>query len=308
MCSLSSFEMYPPKRLTVVAIAIALIVGVLRAKPWLFLTASKEITTESPLRLSQAERRSMSSLLPVPRQPHARTFAIGSKTASSAVTRFYGRFPVKHVRIDLTTTRSGRIHGGVTYPEGHIQVKLGRNTAAADFDDDWLLTHEMFHLGFPDMDERYLWMQEGLSDYLEPLARARIRNLSEEKVWVGFVEGMPKGQPEAGDRGLDRTHTWGRTYWGGAIFWLLADLRIREQTANARSIDDAIRAILEAGGDNDHDWTLDKVIATADRASGTTVLKNLHDELGAKPVKVDLDALWARLGIRHPRGGRCRVC
>jgi len=218
-------------------------------------------------------------------------------TAAHAISAYYGRYPVRRATIEVQGTRNGKVHGGVTYEGKLIRIHVGRDTRPADLDDDWMITHEMFHLAYPDLDDQYLWMEEGMADYLEPLARARIGTLSAEQVWSGYVDGMPKGQPEAGDQGLDRTHTWGRTYWGGAIFWLLADVRVREQTANRRTIDDAFRAVLDAGGDGSVHWPLDKVIEVSDRATGTHVLKTLHEEMGEKPKVVDLDALWAKLGV-----------
>jgi hypothetical protein len=41
-----------------------------------------------------------------------------------------------------------------------------------------------------------------------------------------------RGEPGPGDGGLDDTDSWGRTYWGGALFCLLADVRFRERTGN----------------------------------------------------------------------------
>ena len=49
-------------------------------------------------------------------------------------------------------------------------------------------------------------------------------------MWHDIVRDMQKGEPAAGDEGLDHTHTWGRTYWGGAIFCLVADVEIRRET------------------------------------------------------------------------------
>jgi len=220
-------------------------------------------------------------------------------TAAHAISAFYGRYPVRHVTIEVIPTRNGKVHGGVTYDGRLIRIHLGRDTRPADLDDDWMITHEMYHLAYPDLDDSYSWMEEGMADYLEPLARARIGTLTPEQVWSGYVEGMPQGQPQAGDQGLDRTHTWGRTYWGGAIFWLLADVRVREQTGNRHTIDDVFHAVLDAGGDGSVHWSLDKVIEVGDRATGTEVLKKLHEEMGEKPQVVDLDALWARLGVVH---------
>jgi predicted metalloprotease with PDZ domain len=114
-----------------------------------------------------------------------------------------------------------------------------------------------------------------------------------------MVEGMPQGLPEAGDRGLDRTHTWGRTYWGGCLFWLMADVQIREQTNERRSLDDALRAILDAGGDGSVTWPIPRVIETGDRATGVHVLKDLYDEMALKPAQVDLDSFWKKLGVKN---------
>lgn len=217
--------------------------------------------------------------------------------AGNAVGRYYGRYPVRHVRIAILSDNGDAVHGGTEFDGRFIRIHLGGNTTEADLRDDWMLTHEMFHLGFPEQREEFHWSEEGLSDYLEPLARARVGNLSPEEVWGGFVEGMPKGLPHPGDQGLDGTHSWGRIYWGGCLFWLLADVRIREQTHNQRSLDDAIRTIVNEGGDGGTPWPFDRVIAVGDRATGTTVLKDLHDEMGAKPVTPDLPALWRRLGV-----------
>jgi hypothetical protein len=142
----------------------------------------------------------------------------------------------------------------------------------------------------------------GLSFYLAPVAGARARQWSAQDVWREFAEGLPQGLPEAGDRGLDNTRTRERIYWGGNLYWLLADVQIRVRTDNRRSVDDAIRAILAAGGDGGTDWTLERVLMAGDKATGTTVLTDLHDELGPKPGNVDLDTLWKRLGVKYQDG------
>jgi len=101
----------------------------------------------------------------------------------------------------------------------------------------------------------------------------------------------------AGDKGLDHTHTWGRTYWGGALYCLQADVEIRRETQNAKGLQDALRGILEAGGDIREDWELQKALEIGDRATGTHVLMNLYGSMKDKPVEVDLDALWKQLGV-----------
>src|SRR6185295_8369814 len=124
---------------------------------------------------------------------------------------------------------------------------------------------------------------------IEPIARARAGNLSPEAVWHGLWRGAPHGLPGPNDEGLDKTHTWGRTYWGGALFCLLADLEIRERTGNARSLDDALRGILAAGGDVAVRWEIGRALAEGDRATGVPVLAELYARMKDAPVDVDLD-------------------
>ena len=56
--------------------------------------------------------------------------------------------------------------------------------------------------------------------------------------------------------------------------------------------------MLAAGGNREKDWSLERVLATADKAVGVDVLTRLHDEMGAKPVTPDLAALWRDLGLK----------
>jgi hypothetical protein len=135
------------------------------------------------------------------------------------------------------------------------------------------------------------------------VARARAGQWTAEDAWREFVEGLPQGLPEPGEGGLDNARRRERIYWGGNIYWLLADITIRVRTDNHRSLDDAIRAILAAGGNGGVDWRLDRVLAVGDKATGTTVLKDLYEELGPKPGHVDLDALWKQLGVGYSAGG-----
>ena len=100
--------------------------------------------------------------------------------------------------------------------------------------DDWMMTHELVHMAFPSLPDDQHWMEEGLATYIEPLARVMTGELKARQVWRDMVRDMPKGEPAEGDEGLDHTHTWGRTYWGGALFCLVADVEIRAKTGNQK--------------------------------------------------------------------------
>jgi hypothetical protein len=227
--------------------------------------------------------------------------------AANAVAAYFGRFPVEHARI-LVRPAEGRsgIFNGTTWgnrqsANAFTRISLGQLTTQADLDDDWMMTHELVHMAFPDIEgdgREHHWIEEGMATYIEPIGRAQIGQLSVDKVWLDMARSMPQGLPREGDQGLDHTHTWGRTYWGGALFWLLADVQIREQTNNKKGLQDAMRAIVNAGGTLDHEWPIERVLETGDKAVGCSVLEDLYAQMKGTAVQTDLAALWQRLGVQ----------
>lgn len=221
-------------------------------------------------------------------------------TASAqAVVAYYGRFPVPRVRLLLMPFDGAGVRSGTTYGgrDPSIKVSLGEFTSEAMLQRDWVLTHEMVHLAFPSVPRMHHWIEEGLATYVEPLARHLAGQLSAEAVWRDLLEGVPKGLPGPGDKGLDHTPTWGRTYWGGALFCLLADIEIRQRTANRQGLQDALRAIVAVGGSMQVSWPLVRALEIGDRAIGVSVLMELYDRMKAMPVEIDLADLWRRLGV-----------
>ena len=118
---------------------------------------------------------------------------------------------------------------------------------------------------------------------------------------------MPRGLPAAGDRGLDHTHTWGRTYWGGAMFCLLADVEIRQHTHNRMGLQDALRAILKAsGGAGGGLADPSAVLRTGDAAVGGDWCSRIFMRCKDAAVTPDLMALWKQLGV-EPDGATVRL-
>jgi hypothetical protein len=222
-------------------------------------------------------------------------------TAARAVSTYYTKFPVPNVAIavnfhDGRGVDSGRAFG---WEHAHISISVGLATTAADFADDWTMTHEMVHLAFPSVPRSHHWIEEGLAVYVEPIARARAGDLTPQKVWGDMVDAMPQGLPKSDDRGLDFTHTWGRTYWGGALYCLLADVEIRKRTGNRMGLEDAVRGIQRSGGSIEVDWPLERALQIADQTVGVPVLEELYKQMRATPVSPNLDQLWKELGIER---------
>jgi hypothetical protein len=225
--------------------------------------------------------------------------------ASKSVATYFGRYPVPHVAVRISTSEGRGVHNGRTFgsPVAVITISIGRETTLEDLNRDWTMTHEMVHLAFPSVAERHHWIEEGTATYVEPIARVQAGILEPSKMWSDLIRDLPQGLPRPGDQGLDFTHTWGRTYLGGALFCLLADVEIHQRTYNQKGLEDALRGILAAGGNITEDWPLERVLRVGDEATGTHVLENLYEEMKNKPVIVNLASLWKELGVQRSQNG-----
>lgn len=222
-----------------------------------------------------------------------------SKSAQ-IVSQYYDRFPIPALKIVINSTQnSHNVGGGQAFPgkEPFITLRVGTAVSQAALNDDWIMIHEMIHLATPTLPDKNRWLEEGLSTYVESIARVHANDLSEDTVWRGFMSQMIQGLPENNDKGLDNTHTWGRTYWGGAIFCLLADIEIRQQTDLKMGLQDALRASLNSGFDMRKKSNIESILRVADEATGSTALMSLYNRLKDTPEKIDLEKLWQQLGV-----------
>lgn len=221
-------------------------------------------------------------------------------TSAGAVASYYqGRLPARRTLV-LLMQGGGESTRGITLGGGGpgVLVRASDRVTPSTTADDWVVTHELLHANFPDVGPAHSWLSEGLATYLEPIIRARVGLVDEAKVWRDMVDGMPQGLPRAGDQGLENTRTWGRIYWGGALFCLLADVELREKTGNRRSLDDVLLAIGKTGDSDQDYWPIERVLEFAERATGTQVLREMFERLAKKPGTVDLNQLFTRLGVR----------
>ena len=242
-------------------------------------------------------------------------FAIGRdsviewvRRSATIVAGYYGTFPVRTLEVRILAVDGATVRNGRTLPTTppRIHLGVGRDVSAAALVHDWVLVHEMVHLALPEVGDEHAWLAEGLATYVEGIARVQAGNLTADELWQENFRDMPKGLPGPDDAGLDRTHTWARTYWGGALFCLEADVTIRERTANRRGLQDSLRAVALASGGMVAEWPIERVFQVGDTATATSVLTDLYSRMRSRPAAPDLAALWRRLGVEWV-GGRVRL-
>jgi hypothetical protein len=215
------------------------------------------------------------------------------------VMNYYGHFPASLVVLNLRSMEGDGVGGGRTVNDLGlvISVSIGRAATPEVLSNDWVLVHEMVHLALPELGRRHNWLAEGLATYVEGVARAQFGNRDIADVWAEDRHSMPMGLPRTGEGGMDQTPTWGRTYWGGALFCLQADIAIREQTGNRVGLQTALQAILKETGGYGSERDIDEVLRIGDAATGTRVLEELYQQTKTTPQSPDLDLMWSRLGV-----------
>jgi predicted metalloprotease with PDZ domain len=236
--------------------------------------------------------------------PSQATLLSWVEKAGRAVAAYYGSFPVPSLDLTIRTGGAGSISGGLTRGQGGhgtIRIFVGQDTTAEDFESSWELVHEMVHLAFPSMTGQ-AWIEEGVATYVEPLVRARAGLAPTADIWAWLLKGAPQGLQAIAAQGLDVSRSWAATYWGGALFCFLADVEIRQKTGNRKSLDDALRGIVKAGGNVTMSWPLKRALEEGDRATGVPVLMELYAKMGSQAMPVDLPDLWKKLGVSRVDG------
>jgi hypothetical protein len=218
--------------------------------------------------------------------------------SSYAVRSYYGKFPVSDLALNVRASDGDRVDGGNSEPGPLpvIDINVGLATTADELlHNDWVLVHEMIHMAIPYVPRKEFWAAEGLAVYVESIARIQVGHIAPEPAWKDFMKRMPGGQPKASE-GLSQSGDHNRTYWGGALFFLEADVRIREKTGNTIGLQTALRAI-NARHDFRDELKVAEFFPIGDRATGTDVLMTLYHEMAMKGGAPDLEKLWMDLGV-----------
>jgi predicted metalloprotease with PDZ domain len=223
--------------------------------------------------------------------------------AATCVASLYGRFPSDATVFVVPVRGADEVVFGrvLSLAGASVALLFGDRASPASAHADWVAVHELFHLSTASFLGEGHWLEEGLATFYEPVLRERAGWMSEADLWRHFAESMPRGVRKEGEpASIEERDDIDSTYWGGALFVMLADLAVLETTQGARSLDDAMRAALQLDGDATHSSSVAEFLRTGDQATGTHALADVyaHFAMGGGPV--DLDGIWRRLGV-EPR-------
>jgi hypothetical protein len=222
--------------------------------------------------------------------------------AAAAVAAFYGGFPAEHVRLVFKPVAGDRVAFGKTRSgdrDSTVVLFVGQSLPRTSLDSDWVLVHELFHLGFPSLRGEGTWLEEGLATYAEPLIRARAGMLTEEQGWAEVIRDMPLGVELCETLGLEHYRDIRAVYWGGAVVALLADVAARRRGAGAPGLEQALRAMVAEGWDSRRLVRPSEAVAMVDAKLGEPILAPLAAAYTDHGSPVPLDTVLSELGVER---------
>ncbi|MFI5298526.1 MAG: hypothetical protein ACHREM_10550 [Polyangiales bacterium] len=221
------------------------------------------------------------------------------KRSANVTAEYLGQFPIDALALVLPPgglsghPRDGAFGWTMGNGGAAIAIEAPKDESDANLAADWVVVHEMMHLGFPSLGDEDRWLREGLATYTSELARAQFGSFPIEKFWAEMLEMLPYSLPNA----TCDENPYVPMYWRGARFAFLADLEIRKRTKGEKSLRDALAAVVAAGGNVSVRWPAKRAFEIGDAATGTTVLQESYATWSAGDVATDLPALFARLGV-----------
>ena len=223
--------------------------------------------------------------------------------AAGAVGDFYGGVPTGRALVVLVPVE-GESGGGVFGSTLHRATPsavlfFGADAPDAAFADDWMATHELFHIGNPRLTARIHWFNEGSATYYQDVLRGRIGMESPAAIWGDLYDGFRRFCDPQGGRSLaaeslhlHEWHSYTRLYWGAACLFFRADVLIREHSGGKRSLDDLLLQLLHTSM-QDGPLDEDDLLEALDAAVGKPFAR---EQLGRTQPE-SLDGLYQKLGI-----------
>lgn len=232
------------------------------------------------------------------------------RNAAGCVASLYRRFPAEATVFVVPVAGADEVVFGrvMSLAGGSVALLFGADAKPESARSDWVVVHELSHLGNVSFVGEGHWLEEGLATYYEPVLRERAGWMREEELWAHFVREMPRGVRQPGEpASLEEREGIDATYWGGALFALLADVRIRAATQGRTGLDDVMRAALDRLGNATRSARVEDFLAVGVQATGSSALRDTFRAVAVAGEPVDLASTWAALGVVPSSDGTVRL-
>ncbi|NVK22877.1 MAG: hypothetical protein HWD86_10185 [Kangiellaceae bacterium] len=233
---------------------------------------------------------------------------------TDAVETVYGQFPLAkpHVRIYRANSGSGPVPWGqINRPaKSRVDLHVNLNFDYPTIRDDWTAVHELSHLLLPYAGSRDSWFSEGLASYYQNIARANAGLLSERQAWQKLYQGFRRGEQNTERRTMplfeavkSRRGNTMRIYWTGAAYFLMADVRLRQESNGLQSLASVLKQYRACCLPNHNTVPVLRTIKKLDQLSNSKTFSELYQQIINSQQFPDYKKAFAQLGIDVRWGG-----
>jgi hypothetical protein len=213
------------------------------------------------------------------------------QSVGSTVSLLHGTLPRPEIRIALQPypAKSAVPFARILRndPQG-VLFYINPDRPLEDYISDWTAYHELSHLFLPYPGNADIWFSEGLASYYQNILQARAGLLSNESARQKLRAGFQRGQNDSAHSTLTLgelspvmrdKRAYMRVYWSGALYFLQADLMLRELPAGSKTaatLDDVLRKFGSCCLNSPQQWNGLAIAAEFDRLSGTDIFTRLY--------------------------------
>jgi len=237
------------------------------------------------------------------------------KATVDNVSHVYGRFPHPNPQIIVSPVASTWSRKKSPVPYGRVVRDFGESVQffidqrqnLNQFKADWTATHEFAHLLLPYVNWNNRWLSEGFASYYQNILMARSGQYSEQKAWNKLYAGFKRGERAAPELSPNSAAREGfgsnmKVYWSGAALAFLTDVKLRQQTNGAQSLDSVLDQLQACCLPSNRTWTGSQLMRKLDQLSQTKVFTNTYRQYANRPGFFPYQDIFSQLGIEIKYG------
>ena len=233
---------------------------------------------------------------------------------TEALLSVYGELPKDSYRISIR--RSSSRHSPV--PWGHVErgsptnvvLVINPDLGYQALIDDWTAFHELSHLLLPYRGRGNIWLSEGLATYYQNIIQARSGHFDETGMWNRLVSGFERGRKDQRwqhinltqvSDNLGETRQYMRVHWSGVLYWLTADVELRQRGKS--SLDEVLKQLRDCC--EGQSMSAEEIVIKLDELIDGKLFVPLFKQYCESYTTPEFESLLVKLGVEYdsPAGG-----
>ena len=187
-----------------------------------------------------------------------------------------------------------------------IRFYVNPEATLESFESDWTPYHEASHLFIPYPGQRDIWFSEGLASYYQNVLRFRTGIFSAEQTWRKFYSGFKRARDDTRDSDLSLSElsaqlqskrAYMRVYWTGALYFLEADMQLRNASNQQQSLDTVLLDFANCCLPEQRRWSGIDLARQFDKLAKTNIFAPLYNEYASSHAIPNFKAILSQAGV-----------